>query len=209
MRITIHSEILKTPAVMLFAVLMCVSLYGCFLLKSAPVTTRVTEHPDPPATPYIIGKDDILEVVVWREPQLSGKARVSTDGTITVPLAGTVPAAGRSCADLQDELTDRLSKFTQQPNVTVSVVEARSQIFYALGEVKKPGVYPLGAGEVLSQALAEAGGLTDFADAGAVRVVRHMPTKDIEVVVNYNSVSKGKDLSADICLEPGDTITVP
>jgi len=194
---------------MLLVVLTCVSLCACSLLSSVPVATRITEHPDPPATPYIIGKDDILNVVVWREPEISGKTRVSTDGSITVPLAGTVPAAGRSCADLQGDLTNRLSKFTQGPNVTVSVLEARSQVFYALGEVKKPGVYPLGAGEVLSQALAEAGGLTDFADAGAVRVVRHKPTQDVEVVVNYNSVSKGKDLSADIGLEPGDTITVP
>jgi polysaccharide biosynthesis/export protein len=203
------STVRKIPAVTLLAVLICPSLWACFLMNSEPVTTRITEHPDPPAKSYIIGKDDILNVVVWREPQLSGKSRVSSDGSITVPLAGTVPAAGRSCADLQTDLTARLSAFTREPNVTVSVSEARSQIFYALGEVKKPGVYPLGAGEVLSQALAEAGGLTDFADAGAVRVVRHLPTKDIEVVVNYNSVSKGKDLDADIGLEPGDTITVP
>jgi polysaccharide biosynthesis/export protein len=209
MRAAILPAINKHFAMMLLVVLTCISLCACSLLRSGPVATRITEHPDPPVTPYIIGKDDILNVVVWREPEISGKTRVNTDGTITVPLAGTVPAAGRSCTDLQADLTNRLSKFTQQPNVTVSVVEARSQVFYALGEVKKPGVYPLGAGEVLSQALAEAGGLTDFADAGAVRVVRHKPTADVEVVVNYNSVSKGKDLNADIGLEPGDTITVP
>jgi polysaccharide biosynthesis/export protein len=208
MLITI-SKIAKSRAFSLAVVFLCASLSGCAMMNSKPVVTRVIEHPDPPTKPYTIGKGDILKVVVWKEPQLSGQAPVSTDGTITIPLAGAVSASNRTCADLQDDLTERLSKFTEKPYVTVSVTEARSQIFYALGEVKKPGVYPLAAGEVLSQALAEAGGLTDFADASAVRVVRHMPTRDVEVVINYNSVRKGKDLGADIGLSPGDTITVP
>ena len=184
-------------------------LGSCSLFRPNAVVMHVTQRPDPPVVPYLIGKDDVLNVIVWREPQLSGKVIVANDGTITIPLAGAVPAAGLTCEHLQKDLSERLAQFTREPNVTVRVAEPRSRVFYALGEVQKPGMFPLRSDEVLSQALAQAGGLTNFADASAIRILRHTPTKDIEVIVNYNRVASGKTLQADIPVEPGDTITVP
>jgi polysaccharide export outer membrane protein len=194
----------------LWVLLALLSLFvSCSALRRAPVVMHVTDRPDPPAQPYVIGKDDVLSVVVWRQPQLSGQILVASDGTITVPLAGSMPAAGSTCEELRKELERRLTQVTLKPNVTVRVAEPRSRVFYALGEVHKPGMFPLHSDEVLSQALAEAGGLTDFADASAVKILRHTPSSDVEIIVNYNRIASGKDLGADTMLEPGDTISVP
>lgn len=198
------AAIWRHVALSLLGLAIAAALGAC---STSPVVTHVTMHADPPPEPYVIGKDDVLNITVWREPQLSGKVRVGPDGTITVPLVGVVPAADRSCAQLQAELQERLGKFTSAPNVTVSVADPRSRVFYALGEVKKPGIYPLHSDEMLSQGLAQAGGLTDFADESDVRILRHYATKDVELIVNYKLIQNGKNLSADIPLEPGDTLT--
>jgi polysaccharide export outer membrane protein len=159
-------------------------------------------------TPYAIGKDDVIDIIVWKEPQLSGKVRVVADGTVTIPLAGPVPAEGLTCDQLQTDLTKRLGQYTQNPNVTVRVAVPASQLFYILGEVTKPGSYPLRSDEVLSQALAQAGGFTLFADQGAIRIVRRTRDKNAVMTVDYRQVAHG-DLAADVPLLAGDTITVP
>jgi len=192
------------------ALLLAAALLGsCSIFSPDPVSTRVAERPDPPPQPYVIGKDDVLNIIVWREPQLSGKVLVASDGTITLPLAPAVPAAGLTCEELQKELARRLDNFTRAPNITVRVADPRSRVFYALGEVHTPGMFPMHSDEVLSQALAQAGGFTDYADPGSIKILRHTPVKDIEITVNFNRVASGKDLQADIPLKPGDTITVP
>ena len=176
---------------------------------SKTVETNVVNVAPPKAEPYLIGKDDVLNVVVWKQPQLTGNVTVAGDGTITMPLAGTVTAAGLTTQELQEKLTQKLSKDIHNPNVTVSVVTANSMVFYVLGQVHAPGVYPLHPGEVLSQGLAQAGGLTDFANAKAIRVVRRMPGKDLEMTVNYQRIEDDGDVQDDVVLRAGDTITVP
>jgi polysaccharide biosynthesis/export protein len=191
-------------------VLLAAALLGsCGIFKASPISTRVEERADPSPQPYIIGKDDLLNVIVWREPQLSGKVLVASDGTVTLPLVGAVPAAGLTCTELQKNLSHRFGNFTREPNITVRVTDPRSRVFYALGEVHTPGMFPMHSDEVLSQALAQAGGFTDYADPAAIKILRHTPLKDIEITVNFNRVASGKDLDADIPLVPGDTITVP
>jgi len=133
---------------------------------------------------------------------------VAEDGSIAIPLAGRVPAAGLTCEALEKRLHDKLAVFTDNPQVTVRVADPRSEVFYVVGEVHKPGIMRLHAGEVLSQGLAEAGGLTDFANRRRIRIVRRKPTQTVEVKVNYMRVEQG-DLGADVALEPGDTIMVP
>jgi polysaccharide biosynthesis/export protein len=182
---------------------------SCGLIGNT-VQTKVTPQPkstDP--TPYIIGSDDVLDVIVWKEPQLSGRLLVAADGTVTSPLVGQVPAAGYTCEQLQTELREKLSQFTRSPNVTVRIAEAKSRVYYVLGEVRKPGSFPLHSGEVLSQGLAEAGGLSEFADPAAVRLVRRAGTEDVQMSINYNRVLSGQDLTGDVPLQAGDTITVP
>jgi len=174
--------------------------------QAVKITTTV--HPPTDAKPYIIGVDDILDVIVWNQVQLSGKIPVAEDGTIAVPLARRVLAAGLTCEMLEKSLHDKLTRFTDDPHVTVRVSEARSKVFYVAGEVRRPGVMRLLSGEVLSQGLAEAGGLTDFANRRAIEITRRRRTENIEMIVNFKKVEQG-DLNADIPLEAGDTITVP
>ena len=94
-------------------------------------------------------------------------------------------------------------------NATVRVTNPASHVFYVLGSVNKPGAYKLHTGEVLSQALAEAGGLGQFADPGKIRIMRHKENETVVLTVNYYVVRSGGDVSADVQVEPGDTVTVP
>jgi polysaccharide export outer membrane protein len=125
-----------------------------------------------------------------------------------MPLIGQVAAAGETTQQLQADLTDRLSKFVHDPQVTVRIFNPASRAFYALGEVAKPGRYPLMSGEVLSQGLAAAGGPTEFANLRKIKIVRRTSDSQVEITVNYSAVTKG-DLSADVPLQRADTIMVP
>jgi len=192
-------------------VILCLAIplsSGCFGGNS--VQTRVV--PDPPASteadPYTIGSDDVIDVLVWKQPQLSGRVRVGSDGSVTMPLIGQVAAAGQTTQQLQIDLTDKLSKFVHDPQITVRIFNPASRAFYALGEVAKPGRYPLMSGEVLSQALAAAGGPTEYANLRKIKIVRRTSDSQVEITVNYSAVAKG-DLSADVPLQRADTIMVP
>jgi len=187
------------------AALLAITLYAC---SPQAVTTTTTAQKTTDPQPYVIGPDDVLDVIVWNQPQLGGRITVEEDGTIAVPLAGHVAAAGLTCDMLEKSLHDKLAGFTDNPRVTVRVWDPRSKVFYVVGEVHKPGVMRLFAGEVLSQGLAQAGGLTGFANRRAITIVRRRPKESIKMVVNFKKAEQG-DLTADVPLEPGDTITVP
>jgi len=182
-------------------------LFSCG--SSQTVQTATVPHHTPAIGPYVIAADDEVDVVVWKQPEVSGKVVVSEDGTITVPLAGRVQAAGFTSEQLQKELTDRLSGFIADPNVTVRVADARSQTIYVSGEVQKPGSFRLRPGEVLSQALAEAGGFTPFADLSKVHISRHTRDQTQQITVNFEKVQSGRDPSGDIVMIAGDVIHVP
>src|SRR5271156_2648015 len=197
-------------AMILLVVEISMSVAGCSLFNSTPVRQTVIPHTTTKNTdPYVIGSDDELEIVVWNQPQLSGKVIVASDGTIAMPLIGRVPAAGLTPDMLKADLDKRYVRYVHDANATVRVSDPASHVFYVLGEVNKPGVYKLHSSEVLSQALAEAGGLGPFADPGKIRILRHRETETVVLTVNYNVVRSGGDLSADVPVEPGDTVSVP
>src|SRR5208283_861745 len=126
--------------------------------NSKPLQQTVVPHPAAQdADPYQIGRDDELEIIVWNQPQLSGKAIVASDGTIAMPLIGRVPAAGLTPDLLKVDLEKRYARYVHGNNVTVRVSDPASHVFYVIGSVNKPGAYKLHSGEVLSQELAEAG----------------------------------------------------
>jgi len=188
--------------------LMALATSGCF--GGAPVQTRVVAKPAESADvgPYKIGRDDVLDVLVWKQQQLSGRSRVASDGTTMLPLIGQVKAAGLTTNELQTDLTARFARYVHDPKVTVRVYDPASRVFYVLGEVTKPGMYKLMSSEVLSQALAAAGGPTEYASLRKIKIVRRSGDEQVEMTVNYSEVRSG-DLSADVPLERGDTITVP
>lgn len=198
----------RTKSFVLIAILAAVVMVASSC-ASKTVQTNVLGVTPPKIEPYKIGKGDVLSVVVWKEPQLTSDVTVAGDGTITVPLAGQVKASGLTAQQLQDNLTQKLSKAIHHPNVTVSVASPNSMVFYILGQVRAPGVYTLRPGEVLSQALAQAGGLTDFANTKKIRIVRREPGRDVEMTVNYQRIQDDGDLQDDVVLSAGDTVTVP
>jgi len=173
------------------------------------VQTQILDHPSEATAPYVMAPDDVIDVVVWKQSEISGKLVIAQDGSINVPLAGRVHAAGMTADQLQKELTRRLSAFIDAPTVTVRIADARSQAVYIIGEVKKPGVFRLHPGEVLSQALAEAQGFTEFAELSSIRIARRTATQTEQITVNYNLVQSGRDLSADVPLMAGDVVHVP
>ena len=184
--------------------LLAITLCACS--PQAVTTTSAPQRTTDP-TPYIIGPDDLLERHCMEAGAIERKDTSRGGRHIAVPLAGRVHAAGLTCPMLEKNLHDKLAAFTDNPQVTVRVADPRSKVFYVVGEVHKPGVMRLHAGEVLSQGLAEAGGLTDFANRRAITIVRRRPTENVKMTINFKKVEQG-DLTADVPLEPGDTITV-
>jgi polysaccharide export outer membrane protein len=196
-----------TGIILLAVTISVIALSGC---ATSPVREKVIPHQAAKtADPYRIGSDDELEIIVWTQPQLSGKVTVASDGTISMPLIGRVPAAGLTPDELKADLEKRYARYVHDANATVRVSDPASHVFYVIGEVTKPGAYKLHSGETLSQALAEAGGFGEFADASKIRIVRHKETETVVLTVNYNLVRSGGDLTGDVPVEPGDTVSVP
>jgi polysaccharide biosynthesis/export protein len=157
---------------------------------------------------YIIGADDGLQVTVWKEPSLSGTFPVRPDGMISLVLVGDVPAAGLTPMQLGANITERLKKFIQDPSVSVVVTAVNSQRIFMIGEVGHVGPMGLTPGMTPLQAIAAAGGLSTFANAKHIYILRGPQGKQVKIPFNYKLALKG-DSKQLIALEPGDTIVVP
>jgi polysaccharide export outer membrane protein len=159
---------------------------------------------------YIIGPDDVLSIVVWKEPDFTKVVPVRPDGMISVALAGDVKAAGLTVKELQANLTKQLKAYVDNPEVSVSVQEFHSQKFNILGEVNKPGAYPLTGPTTILDAIAQAGGFKDFAKTKKIYVLRTSADgKQEKLPFNYNEVIKGNQMNTNVALEPRDTVVVP
>ena len=160
-----------------------------------------------PALPgYTIGLGDTLRVAVWKEPELTLDVTVRPDGMITMPLLGDVEAAGRSPGQLAGRLTEELDRLVEHPRVTVSITQANSARIYVVGQMLRPGEFPLTGHMTVLKALALAGGFKEFARPDSIVIVREDQTV---IPFNYKRVAEGKDVSQNILLAAGDTIVVP
>lgn len=157
--------------------------------------------------PYRIGKEDVLDVSVWRDADLSRTLPVRPDGFITLPMVGEVQAEGRTTVELEQDIAGRLQKYIQSPRVTVMVREVNSARVYVTGEVQKPGAFPLRGQVTVLQALAMAGGLTEFADRNGMTVIR--AKNGPRIPVRYSDLVERRTQGADFPLQPGDTVVVP
>lgn len=163
-----------------------------------------------PVGEYVIGPDDVLAVNVWKEPEISRTLPVRPDGNISLPLVGDLKASGRSPTQLKKEIKDQLVEYLDNPEVTVLVQEAKSHKFNIIGEVDKPGSYVMGGPMTVLDAIAMAGGLREFARTTRIYVLRvNADGSRVRLPVNYKQMIKGKDISADVELQPRDTIVVP
>jgi polysaccharide export outer membrane protein len=158
---------------------------------------------------YVIGPDDVLGVVFWREPDMSGDATVRPDGKITVPVIGEVQAAGLQPAELQAQIHASAKKYLTDVNVAVVVREINSRKIFVTGQVKAPGAFPLTNQLTVLQAIALAGGLQEYADEKNITILRQEGSQRVSLKFNYKDVSRGKKLEQNIVLRPGDTVVVP
>ncbi len=158
---------------------------------------------------YLIGPEDVLDISVWKEPDVSRVVPVRPDGRISLPLINDVQASGLSPEQLAASLTEKLRKFLNDPKVTVIVTAINSQRVFVVGEVLRAGAFPLLPGMMVLQAISSAGGFTTFADVKKIHVVRMLSGKQLELPFNYRDVLKGDRPEQNINLNPGDTIVVP
>jgi polysaccharide export outer membrane protein len=158
---------------------------------------------------YIIGPEDVLDINVWKEPEVSRVVPVRPDGRISLPLVNDVQAAGSSPQQLAGAVTEKLRKFMNEPQVTVIVTQINSQRVFVVGEVIHAGAFALIPGMTVLQALSSAGGFTPFADVKKIHVMRLRDGKHVDLPFNYRDVLKGDNSDENIKLEPGDTVIVP
>ena len=158
---------------------------------------------------YVIGPGDVLQIFVWKEPELTRDVTVRVDGKITVPLLGDLPASGRTPQQLGAELGKALGRFVSSPQVTLGVSQANSSRFYVMGQVNTPGVFPLAGRVTVLQGLALAGGLREFAKADNIQIVRQSQGAQSFIPINYKRLEEGRDITQNVLLRPGDTVLVP
>ncbi|MFY9973343.1 MAG: polysaccharide biosynthesis/export family protein [Chromatiaceae bacterium] len=158
---------------------------------------------------YVLQAGDVLNVSVWREPDLDRTLLVRPDGGISFPLAGDLMAAGKTVNQLTADLSGRLTKYIPSPVVTVTLQENLGNRIYVTGRVSKPGVYLLNQDVTVTQALAMAGGLTPFAKVKDIQILRREGDVERAIPFNYKQVQRGKHLEQNIILRPGDTVLVP
>jgi len=162
----------------------------------------------PPAD-YVIGVDDALEVVFWRDKDMSATVTVRPDGKISLPLLNDVHAAGITPEQLRINITETASKLVEAPVVTIVVKAINSRKVFITGMVGKPGPYPLLDTITVLQLISMAGGLNEYAAADKIRIVRVENGKSVAHTFNYNEIAEGKKLTQNIALKPGDTVIVP
>jgi polysaccharide export outer membrane protein len=172
-----------------------------------PVKPRGSD--DPALAGYTIGEQDILDIDVWQEKELSGPAVVRPDGKITMPLVGEIYVVGMTPVQLQTELTKRLEPFVTVPQVSVSVHEINSRKVYVMGQVAHEGVFRINATTTVSQIVVQAGGLREYAKKTKIYVLRNTNGKQVRLPFNYNAFIKGQKNGQDFVLKPGDTVVVP
>ena len=158
---------------------------------------------------YVIGPEDVLGVVFWRDQEMTGDVTVRPDGMITLPLIGDLRAVGLKPSALRDGIAAAASKYLEDINVTVVIRQINSRKVYITGEVKTPNAYPLTGPRTVMQLIALAGGLNEYADGGNITIMRTEGSQARTFKFNYKEVSKGRNLAQNIELKPGDTVVVP
>lgn len=169
-----------------------------------PMVAGVT----PPAD-YVIGPEDVLAIVFWRDKDMTTEVTVRPDGRITLPLINEMQASGLTPEQLRVQVQQVAAKFVEDPTVSIVVKTINSRKVFITGMVAKPGPYPLTGPTTVVQLIAMAGGLHEYADSKNISIMRTENGRQESLRFNYNDVRKRKNLQQNIELRPGDTIIVP
>jgi polysaccharide export outer membrane protein len=205
-----------------FRVLTCGAALALALTRASVVEAQAPAPPTAPTAPaqnqsaagvplpsdYVIGADDMLDVVFWTAKEMSHQVLVRPDGKISLPLIDDIQAAGLTPEQLAASLKKAAAQYVRDGSATVIVTAIHSRKIYIVGEVSKPGTFTLGSEMTVLQALGEAGGFLEGANKGDVTIVRNEPSGERRFKFNYNDVLRGKNIRQNIKLLPGDTILV-
>jgi len=193
-----------------FIIIICWAMMTANQLEAGqPVQTSSAVN-TPRDFDYIIGLGDILEVQVWKEPDLSRvPVPVRIDGRISLPLLGDVDAAGKSIKELTMFMEKKYSEMVTEPAVSVMLVESKSWRYYIVGEIASPGEFNLDYPLTVLQVIARSGGFRQWAKKSKISILRREAGKEDILPFDYDSVVKGENLNQNIYIAPGDTIIVP
>ncbi len=158
---------------------------------------------------YKIKAADLLLVSVWKEEDLQLETIVRPDGKFSFPLAGEIRAQGRTISEVQESVTEAIKQYIPDPVVTVILRQSLGNRVFVLGQVNRPGEFPLSQDMDVLQALALGGGLATFADRKDIKILRRTENGQSSIPFNYKSAINGSDLGQNILLEPGDIVVVP
>ena len=158
---------------------------------------------------YNVLPGDVLQISVWKEPELQMQVLVRPDSAFSFPLAGDISTDGLSVIDLQAELTKRLSRYISSPVVTVLVTDVLGNKVYVIGQVNNPGEFVVNPQVDVMQALSMAGGVTAFAASNDIKILRRTGSRQTALSFRYNDVLKGRNLEQNIVLQSGDIVVVP
>jgi polysaccharide export outer membrane protein len=189
------------------ALLLLAILFGCQSRNLSPPPI----DPDPmERSSYVVGVEDVLQISVWKNEELSVVVPVRSDGKISVPLVDDVQAEGLEAMEIKEVLTRELSEFITAPDVTVVVVEMNSRYVNVIGAVPRSGQIPIVKDLRVLEAIATMGGFALFADTRDVRIVRRQPDgSEVEYRFDYDAYIKGRAPGTNIVLRSGDTVIVP
>ncbi len=158
---------------------------------------------------YLVQPGDVLQVMVWKEQDLTGEVLVRPDGGLSFPLVGDVVARGKTVEALREEFSKRLKRYIPDPVVTISIKQAAGDEVYVIGRVQRPGMYPYVRPLDVMQALSLAGGGTPYAALDRIVILRRENGQQRAIPFHYSEVARGRDLAENIVLQAGDTVVVP
>ncbi|HEY8540428.1 MAG TPA: polysaccharide biosynthesis/export family protein [Steroidobacteraceae bacterium] len=173
-------------------------------LALAPLDAQAQAQPV-----YHVKPGDILEISVWKEPDLQRTVLVRPDGAFSFPLVGEIDARGKTVADLSKIVSERVSRYIADAVVTVSLQEVKGNKIFVIGQVNKPGEFIVNPSVNVMQALSMAGGLTPFASANDIKILRRNGTTQQALPFQYGDVVRGRSLNQNIELMSGDVVVVP
>ena len=180
-------------------------IFSCTLKNLETLPESAAAVPDE----YIIGPEDVLQIHVWKQPDLSVTVPVRSDGKISTPLINEIQASGLTPAQLRENIGERLIQFIDEPTVSVIVTEINSLKISVSGNVNSPGIFKISDKISLVDAISLAGGVTRLAETKKIRIIRINGNAKKIYQVNYKAIISEGELDQDIFIFPGDSVLVP
>jgi polysaccharide export outer membrane protein len=179
--------------------------------RGAESTRAITPAVSGAATPagYVIGPEDVLTIMFWKDKDMSGDVVVRPDGKISTPLLNDIQAAGLTPDELRVRINQEASNYLEDPNATVVVKQINSRKVFITGEVEKPGAYTLAGPMTVLQLIANAGGFKEYAQRDHIVIMRSESGRQVQLAFDYTEVVRCKKLQQNVELRPGDTVVVP